>query len=55
MLKKKFTNWNPDNWDETEWKIVEATDKYGPLTARLQILTRSGVEVHEKALSTFVI
>ena len=39
LKSKKFSDRKPDTGEVTEWKVVEVTDKYGPLTARIQMLT----------------
>ena len=42
LLKKKFAHRNPVTGEVTEWKVVEVTDEFGPLTARTQKLTSRG-------------
>ena len=42
LLKKKFADRCPISGEVTEWKIMEVTDKHGPLTARIQRLTNKG-------------
>ena len=35
FLKKKFADRNLASSEVTEWKIMEVSDKHGPLTARI--------------------
>ena len=42
LRMKKFADRNSDTGEVTEWKVMEVSDKYGPLTARFQTLTGKG-------------
>ena len=42
LTKKKFADRNPVSGEVTECKVVEVTDRFGPLTARIQMLTSRG-------------
>ena len=48
LHKKKFADRCPVSGVVTEWKIMEITDKHGPLTARIQKLTNKGCVGHWK-------
>ena len=42
LKSKKFADRNPEIGELMEWKVVEVTDRYGPLTARIQMITSKG-------------